>query len=229
MGCGNTNSLNTSGNKDSSSNVSDATNKFGQPVTLSKGKQKAKMVIQSVKVVDPDDDLVTDVSHNYKETHQYVIVTYQVTALSNKISLDDFDGSNLSVYDSKGQSSIASSNRDSVTPEELHRGETQIMKIGVGLRSKSSKVTIHFGDETWKGNVSSGIESSTNNEQISNKSLSQNANENNTSQEVTSATNQSDTNKTNDDLAKANESIRENNNEPGLQLGPEPTIESMNN
>lgn len=151
--CGNESSSNTSESKNSTSEITSTTNKFGQSVNLTKGKQKAKMVIQNVKVVDPNDDLVTDISHNYKETHQYVIVTYKVTALSNKINLSDFDGSNLSVYDSKGQSSIASSNRDSVTPDELHKGETQVMKIGVGLRAKSSKVTIHFGDETWKGKI----------------------------------------------------------------------------
>lgn len=153
-GCGNnTNSSTTSKATTASKKVDNTTYKFGQSVILAKGDQKAKMVIQSVTTVDPDDTLVTDVSHNYKDTHQYVIVTYKITAISNKVDLDAFDGSNVSVYDSKGQSSITSSNRDSVTPKELHKGETQVMKIGVGLRAKSSKVTIHYGDDTWRGKI----------------------------------------------------------------------------
>lgn len=150
--CGN-NKSKTTNDTASSAKVTESVNKFGQNVLLSKGDQKARMVIQSVKVVDPDDNLVTDISHNYKDTHQYVIVTYKVTAVSNKINLDAFDGSNLSLYDSKGQSSVPSSNRESVTPNQLHKGETQVMKMGFGLRAKSSKVTIHYGDETWKGKI----------------------------------------------------------------------------
>lgn len=73
--------------------------------------------------------------------------------MSNKVDMDTFDGSNLSVYDGKGQSSIASSNRDSVAPQILHKGEIQIMEIGEGLRSHSEFVTIHFSDETWKGKI----------------------------------------------------------------------------
>lgn len=161
-GCGNnTNSSTTSKATTTSKKVDNTTYKFGQSVTLAKGDQKAKMVIQSVTTVDPDDTLVTDVSHNYKDTHQYVVVTYKVTAISNKVDLDAFDGSNVSVYDSKDQSSITSSNRDSVTPKELHKGETQVMKIGVGLRTKSSKVTIHYGDDTWKGKVDNSDDFST--------------------------------------------------------------------
>lgn len=161
-GCGNnTNPSTTSKAKTTSAKTSNTTHKFGQSVTLAKGDQKAKMVIQSVATVDPDNTLVTDVSHNYKDTHQYVVVTYKVTAISNKVNLDAFDGSNVSVYDSKGQSSITSSNRDSVTPKELHKDETQVMKIGVGLRTKSSNVTIHYGDDTWKGKVADDNDYST--------------------------------------------------------------------
>lgn len=143
-----------SNNSSTAAKVTDTTHKFGQSAILTKGNQKAKMTVQSVKAVSPDDDLVVDVSHNYKATHQYVIVTYKVTALSNKIDLDAFDGSNLALYDSKGQSSIGSSNRDTVAPKELHKGETQVMEIGEGMRNKSSKVTIHYGNETWKGKIS---------------------------------------------------------------------------
>ena len=104
-GCSdNTNSSTTSKATTTSKKVDNTTYKFGQSVTLAKGDQKAKMVIQSVTTVDPDDTLVTDISHNYKDTHQYVVVTYKITAISNKVDLNAFDGSNVSVYDSKGQS-----------------------------------------------------------------------------------------------------------------------------
>ena len=185
-GCSdNTNSSTTSKATTTSKKVDNTTYKFGQSVTLAKGDQKAKMVIQSVTTVDPDDTLVTDISHNYKDTHQYVVVTYKITAISNKVDLNAFDGSNVSVYDSKGQSSITSSNRDSVTPKELHKGETQVMKIGVGLRTKSSKITIHYGDDTWKGKVD-------NNDNFSTSSSATSSNDNaNSTQNQKQQTNQS--------------------------------------
>ena len=185
-GCSdNTNSSTTSKATTTSKKVDNTTYKFGQSVTLAKGDQKAKMVIQSVTTVDPDDNLVTDISHNYKDTHQYVVVTYKITAISNKVDLNAFDGSNVSVYDSKGQSSITSSNRDSVTPKELHKGETQVMKIGVGLRTKSSKITIHYGDDTWKGKVD-------NNDNFSTSSSATSSNDNaNSTQNQKQQTNQS--------------------------------------
>ena len=185
-GCSdNTNSSTTSKATTTSKKVDNTTYKFEQSVTLAKGDQKAKMVIQSVTTVDPDDTLVTDISHNYKDTHQYVVVTYKITAISNKVDLNAFDGSNVSVYDSKGQSSITSSNRDSVTPKELHKGETQVMKIGVGLRTKSSKITIHYGDDTWKGKVD-------NNDNFSTSSSATSSNDNaNSTQNQKQQTNQS--------------------------------------
>ena len=185
-GCSdNTNSSTTSKATTTSKKVDNTTYKFGQSVTLAKGDQKAKMVIQSVTTVDPDDTLVTDISHNYKDTHQYVVVTYKITAISNKVDLNAFDGSNVSVYDSKGQSSITSSNRDSDTPKELHKGETQVMKIGVGLRTKSSKITIHYGDDTWKGKVD-------NNDNFSTSSSATSSNDNaNSTQNQKQQTNQS--------------------------------------
>ena len=185
-GCSdNTNSSTTSKATTTSKKVDNTTYKFGQSVTLAKGDQKAKMVIQSVTTVDPDDTLVTDISHNYKDTHQYVVVTYKITAISKKVDLNAFDGSNVSVYDSKGQSSITSSNRDSVTPKELHKGETQVMKIGVGLRTKSSKITIHYGDDTWKGKVD-------NNDNFSTSSSATSSNDNaNSTQNQKQQTNQS--------------------------------------
>ena len=185
-GCSdNTNSSTTSKATTTSKKVDNTTYKFGQSVTLAKGDQKAKTVIQSVTTVDPDDTLVTDISHNYKDTHQYVVVTYKITAISNKVDLNAFDGSNVSVYDSKGQSSITSSNRDSVTPKELHKGETQVMKIGVGLRTKSSKITIHYGDDTWKGKVD-------NNDNFSTSSSATSSNDNaNSTQNQKQQTNQS--------------------------------------
>ena len=185
-GCSdNTNSSTTSKATTTSKKVDNTTYKFGQSVTLAKGDQKAKMVIHSVTTVDPDDTLVTDISHNYKDTHQYVVVTYKITAISNKVDLNAFDGSNVSVYDSKGQISITSSNRDSVTPKELHKGETQVMKIGVGLRTKSSKITIHYGDDTWKGKVD-------NNDNFSTSSSATSSNDNaNSTQNQKQQTNQS--------------------------------------
>ena len=114
-----------------------------------------------------------------------MVVTYKITAISNKVDLNAFDGSNVSVYDSKGQSSITSSNRDSVTPKELHKGETQVMKIGVGLRTKSSKITIHYGDDTWKGKVD-------NNDNFSTSSSATSSNDNaNSTQNQKQQTNQS--------------------------------------
>lgn len=145
----------TSSSTSSSGQSNDSVHSFNKSAILSNSEngQKIRMTVQSVQQVDPDDLLVTDISHNYKQTHQYVVVTYKVTALSSKVDLDTFDGSNLSVYDGKGQSSITSSNRDSVTPNKLHKGETQVMEIGEGLRNKSSQVTVHFSNETWKGAI----------------------------------------------------------------------------
>lgn len=153
VACGSSSSSNPNSNNHSVQ--SESVNKFGKPVLLTNNSngQKVKMTIQSVKQVNPNENMVTDISHNYKQTHQYVIVTYKIKAISNKVNLNDFDGSNLAIYDSKHQSSIASSNRDSVTPKYLHKGEIQVMEIGEGLRTQSSNVTIHFANETWKGPV----------------------------------------------------------------------------
>jgi hypothetical protein len=113
------------------------------------------MVITGVKQVGADDDLVTDVSHNYKDTKEYVVVSYKVTALSNKVSIDDFDGGELSLFDNKHESSIVSSNRDgNYSTNDLHKGETQDMRIGFGMKHKGSTVTIHFANQTWKGKIS---------------------------------------------------------------------------
>lgn len=144
---------NQSSTTQSSETPDPSINKFGKPVLLTNGSEKVQMEIENVQQVDPNDDSVVDVSSNYKQTHQYVVVNYKVTALSKKVNLDDFDGYNLHLYDGKGESSIASSNRDADAPEHLYKGDTQVMEIGEGLRNNSNHVTIHFAGQTWKGNI----------------------------------------------------------------------------
>ena len=59
------------------------------------------------------------------------------------------------------------------------------MKIGVGLRTKSSKITIHYGDDTWKGKVD-------NNDNFSTSSSATSSNDNaNSTQNQKQQTNQS--------------------------------------
>lgn len=142
-----------SSNTQSSKITDSSINKFNKPVVLTNSSEKVRMEIENVQQVDPNDDSVVDVSSNYKQTHQYVVVNYKVTALSKKVNLDDFDGYNLHLYDGKGESSIASSNRDTDTPEHLYKGDTQVMEIGEGLRNNSNRVTIHFAGQTWKGSI----------------------------------------------------------------------------
>ncbi|MCX0279914.1 hypothetical protein [Bombilactobacillus mellis] len=49
------------------------------------------MQVESVKNVDPNEVMVTDISHNETDKQQFVIVSYKVTAEKGEINLDQFD------------------------------------------------------------------------------------------------------------------------------------------
>ena len=49
-----------------------------------------QMQVESVKNVDPNEVMVTDISHNETDKQQFVIVSYKVTAEKREINLDQF-------------------------------------------------------------------------------------------------------------------------------------------
>lgn len=126
---------------------------FGKSQVLTNGNQKVSMTVTSVQAVGSDDLMVTDVSHNYDGLKKYVIVNYKVKALSNNVNLDQFDGSELKVLDSKKESGVMSSNRDSGTPDKLSKGETANLRIGVGFHHNGDTATVGMGNEEWTGTV----------------------------------------------------------------------------
>lgn len=107
--------------------VTKKTKKFGQTVNLINGNRIIQMQVESVKNVDPNEVMVTDISHNETDKQQFVIVSYKVTAEKGEINLDQFDGSELSIADSTGEIGTQSSNRDNGTPKNLAQG--QIRKV----------------------------------------------------------------------------------------------------
>lgn len=126
---------------------------FGKSRILTNGDQKVSMTVTSVQTVGSDDSMVVDVSHNYDGLKQYAIINYKVKALSNDIDLDQFDGSELKVLDSKKESGVMSSNRDSGTPDKLSKGETANLRIGVGFYHNGNTATVGMGNEEWTGTI----------------------------------------------------------------------------
>lgn len=129
---------------------------FGQPDELADTETGSilKFEIDSVQNVDPNNDMVTDISHNESDKKQFVIINYKVTAEKGTLDLDTVDGENLSVADSQNQIGSASSNRDNGIPDSLDEGQSISLRIGYGLVNPSNQITIKFAGSTWKGNIS---------------------------------------------------------------------------
>lgn len=127
---------------------------FGQTVNLINGNRIIQMQVESVKNVDPNEVMVTDISHNETDKQQFVIVSYKVTAEKGEINLDQFDGSELSIADSTGEIGTQSSNRDNGTPKNLAQGQSITLRIGVGFKNKGNTAIVQFSGNTWSGNIS---------------------------------------------------------------------------
>ncbi len=125
---------------------------FGKSTLLGNDSEVVEMSVDSVDQVSSDDSMVVDVSSNESNMKQFVIVTYTIKAVKGTIDLNDFDGSELDVYDSKDTAGSASSNRDD-TPDTLHKGQSAKLRIGFGLHNSSDTATVAFGDNMWTGNI----------------------------------------------------------------------------
>lgn len=126
---------------------------FGIAAIVGNDDMVADITVNSVQRVSPDDVSVTDISHNYEGMQQYVIVNYHVSAIKGDITMDDFDGSELSVADSNGTIGTASSNRDNGIPDTLSQGQNADLRIGIGLKHTGDNVTVTFNDSVWKGQI----------------------------------------------------------------------------
>ena len=93
-GCGSTS---TSSSSSASSQQTVKHLKVGQTATLSNNGKKVQMTVTDIQRVDPSDNLVVDVSSNYKKAKEFVVYSYSVKSLSDNVSADDFDGSNLKI------------------------------------------------------------------------------------------------------------------------------------
>ncbi|WP_125708231.1 hypothetical protein [Companilactobacillus zhongbaensis] len=126
---------------------------FGDEDMLSNDGMVIGIKVNSVQRVDPNDVSVTDISHNYDNMKQYVILNYTITAIKGTIPLDDFDGYNFTVADSNGTIGTSSSNRDPGTPDSLSEGQNANLRIGIGLEHDGDDVSIVFNDIQWQGMI----------------------------------------------------------------------------
>lgn len=147
------NNTKPSNTKSNNTKPSNTVMSFGNSDMVGNGGMVADVKVNSVERVDPDNDMVTDISHNYDGMQQYIIVNYSVSSIRGTIPLDDFDGSELSVADSNGTIGTQSSNRDNGVPEELSEGQNADLRIGVGLKHSGNEVTVKFNNLTWKGQI----------------------------------------------------------------------------
>lgn len=151
-GCGSAStSSSSSANESSQQTVKHL--KVGQTATLSNNGKKVLMTVTDIQRVDPSDNLVVDVSSNYKKAKEFVVYSYSVKSLSDNVLSDDFDGSNLKLLDSQKSTGIVSSNRNSVTPDTINKGETVNYQIGVGYYHTGDKAYIGIGNQQWSGKL----------------------------------------------------------------------------
>ncbi|WP_099973877.1 hypothetical protein [Lactobacillus terrae] len=115
---------------------------------------KITISIDSAQRVDANNDMVTDISHNYDSTTDYVIVNYTVTSLTGSLDTNLVDGSEFNIFDSNQTSTIQSSNRDPGTPDYISDGQTAHLRIGIGLETQSDFIYVKMDDSTWKIPVS---------------------------------------------------------------------------
>lgn len=149
-GCG---SASTSPSSSASSQQAIKHFKVGQTATLTNDGKKVQMTVTDIQHVDPSNSLVADVSSNYKKTKEFVVYSYSIKSLSDNVSADDFDGSNLKLLDSQKSTGIISSNRNSATPDTINKGETVNYQIGVGYYHTGDKAYIGIGNQMWSGKL----------------------------------------------------------------------------
>lgn len=135
-----------------SSTLSDKDLKIGQSVQIKSGGHAATVTVTSVKKVDPSFNMVSDVSENHKDLNQFVIVNYTVKCEKGPINMAAFDGAQLVVADSNGVIGKCSSGRDEAI-QTLDEGKTADLRIGWGLKSNDSKVTVKIMDYEWAGDI----------------------------------------------------------------------------
>ncbi|WP_396427431.1 hypothetical protein [Limosilactobacillus fermentum] len=152
VGCGSTSSSSSSASESSQQTVKHL--KVGQTATLTNNGKKVQMTVTGIQHVDPSNSLVADVSSNYKKTKEFVLYSYSIKSLSDNVSANDFDGTNLKLLDSQKSTGIVSSNRSSVTPDTINKGETVNYQIGVGYYHTGDKAYIGIDNQMWSGKLS---------------------------------------------------------------------------
>lgn len=145
--------MDSSESEDETKESTDKSLKFGESATVSKGDAVATLTIDSVQKVDPNESMVTDISHNYDGLSQYVIINYTVNSKQGSFDTFDFDGSELGITDAAETTGISSSNRDPGTPDTLSEGQTAKLRIGYGLRDSGDTINISFAGNKWQGTI----------------------------------------------------------------------------
>lgn len=126
---------------------------FGTAKAMGNGSMAATVTMISAQQADPNEAGVTDLSHNYPNLKQFIIVTYKVTALTDSIPTDSFDGANFSYVDDQGTMGQTSSNRDPGTAESISKGQSVNLRIGIGLENQSSNLKVEIGNVTFEGAI----------------------------------------------------------------------------
>ncbi|ATO43377.1 hypothetical protein [Loigolactobacillus coryniformis] len=145
--------LDSDNDSTSESSSSSKTVPFGTVNAMGNGSMAANLTMISAQQADPNDASVTDLSHNYPNLKQFVIVTYKVEALSDSIPTDTVDGAYFSYVDDQGSMGQTSSNRDPGTAESINKGQSITLRIGVGLENVSKTIEVQSGNVTFKGDI----------------------------------------------------------------------------
>ncbi len=125
--------------------------KFGKYYEIGNEQFKVEFKVNSVKRLDKNSDDVVDLSSNYSNLKDFVLVDYTYKALTD---VDDatLDGSNFTFIDSTGQVGMESSNRGMVI-KPIKAGQVMHTQIGVGFENKGNDIKIQIGKVTFSGKI----------------------------------------------------------------------------
>lgn len=124
---------------------------FGKDYDIGNEELAATLKINYVKRVPKETTDIVDLSSNYPELKDFVIVDYTYKGLTD-IGQFDLDGASFTFLDSSGQTGMTSSNR-ALPTKEIKKGQTVHTQIGVGFENIGDEITIQLGNVSFKGNI----------------------------------------------------------------------------
>ncbi|MBC2368137.1 hypothetical protein HBP99_05790 [Listeria booriae] len=124
---------------------------FGKDYDIGNEELAATLKINYAKRVPSETTDVVDLSSNYSELKDFVIVDYTYTGLTD-IGEFDLDGSNFTFLDSSDQTGLTSSNR-ALPTKDIKKGQAVHTQIGVGFENVGDTITIKLGNVSFKGDI----------------------------------------------------------------------------